>query len=102
MVGKYQSIHNDCFSFLLLETSSKRLVFLMKNMNCFRFHLHVRQHTLAFIPSSGKIDSFGLGGNGQLGTRSTCNRISPAPVKGCWRAHTDPVPMEVGALTLST
>ncbi|XP_065152323.1 probable E3 ubiquitin-protein ligase HERC4 isoform X1 [Paramisgurnus dabryanus] len=54
-----------------------------------------RQHTLAFIPSSGKIDSFGLGGNGQLGTRSTCNRISPAPVKGCWRAHSDPVPMEV-------
>ncbi|XP_016420884.1 probable E3 ubiquitin-protein ligase HERC4 isoform X2 [Sinocyclocheilus rhinocerous] len=56
-----------------------------------------RQHTLAFIPSSGKIDSFGLGGNGQLGTRSTCNRISPAPVKGCCRAHTDPVPMEVEA-----
>ncbi|KAL0178704.1 hypothetical protein M9458_027598, partial [Cirrhinus mrigala] len=53
------------------------------------------QHTLAFVPSSGKIDSFGLGGNGQLGTRSTCNRMSPAPVKGCWRAHTDPVPMEV-------
>lgn len=74
----------------------------MKNMNCFCFHLHVRQHTLAFIPSSGKIDSFGLGGNGQLGTRSTCNRLSPAPVKGCWRAHTDPVPMEVGGLTLST
>uniref|UniRef100_A0A8C1EYJ0 HECT and RLD domain containing E3 ubiquitin protein ligase 4 n=1 Tax=Cyprinus carpio carpio TaxID=630221 RepID=A0A8C1EYJ0_CYPCA len=41
-----------------------------------------RQHTLAFIPSSGKIDSFGLGGNGQLGTRSTYNRMSPAPVKG--------------------
>uniref|UniRef100_A0A671RAQ3 Probable E3 ubiquitin-protein ligase HERC4 n=1 Tax=Sinocyclocheilus anshuiensis TaxID=1608454 RepID=A0A671RAQ3_9TELE len=51
-----------------------------------------RQHTLAFIPSSGKIDSFGLGGNGQLGTRSTYNRISPAPVKGCWQAHTDPCP----------
>uniref|UniRef100_A0A671RAF3 Probable E3 ubiquitin-protein ligase HERC4 n=1 Tax=Sinocyclocheilus anshuiensis TaxID=1608454 RepID=A0A671RAF3_9TELE len=60
-----------------------------------------RQHTLAFIPSSGKIDSFGLGGNGQLGTRSTYNRISPAPVKGCWQAHTDPVPMDVGGLTLS-
>uniref|UniRef100_A0A8C2J9E3 HECT and RLD domain containing E3 ubiquitin protein ligase 4 n=1 Tax=Cyprinus carpio TaxID=7962 RepID=A0A8C2J9E3_CYPCA len=58
-----------------------------------------RQHTLAFIPSSGKIDSFGLGGNGQLGTRSTYNRMSPAPVKGCWRAHTDPVPMDVGGLT---
>uniref|UniRef100_A0A4W4EVG6 HECT domain-containing protein n=1 Tax=Electrophorus electricus TaxID=8005 RepID=A0A4W4EVG6_ELEEL len=46
-----------------------------------------RQHSLAFIPSSGKIDSFGLGGNGQLGTRSTCNRKSPAPVKGQWRAE---------------
>uniref|UniRef100_A0A3P9K827 HECT and RLD domain containing E3 ubiquitin protein ligase 4 n=1 Tax=Oryzias latipes TaxID=8090 RepID=A0A3P9K827_ORYLA len=43
-----------------------------------------RQHTLAFTPSSGKMDSFGLGGNGQLGTRSTCNRKSPAPVKGPW------------------
>lgn len=40
-----------------------------------------RQHTLAFTPSSEKMDSFGLGGNGQLGTRSTCNRKSPAPVK---------------------
>uniref|UniRef100_A0AAR2KL31 HECT domain-containing protein n=1 Tax=Pygocentrus nattereri TaxID=42514 RepID=A0AAR2KL31_PYGNA len=53
-----------------------------------------RQHTLAFIPSSGKIDSFGLGGNGQLGTRSTCNRKSPAPVKGPWKAHNDPTPVE--------
>uniref|UniRef100_A0A3Q1ID58 HECT domain-containing protein n=1 Tax=Anabas testudineus TaxID=64144 RepID=A0A3Q1ID58_ANATE len=43
-----------------------------------------RQHTLAFTPSSGKMDSFGLGGNGQLGTRSTSNRKSPAPVKGPW------------------
>ncbi|XP_036402620.1 probable E3 ubiquitin-protein ligase HERC4 isoform X1 [Megalops cyprinoides] len=49
-----------------------------------------RQHTLAFIPSSGKIDSFGLGGNGQLGTRSTCNRKSPAPVKGPWVLHNVP------------
>ncbi|XP_048125460.1 probable E3 ubiquitin-protein ligase HERC4 isoform X4 [Alosa alosa] len=45
-----------------------------------------RQHTLAFISTSGKINSFGLGGNGQLGTRSTCNRKSPALVKGPWRA----------------
>ncbi|XP_041645814.1 probable E3 ubiquitin-protein ligase HERC4 isoform X1 [Cheilinus undulatus] len=43
-----------------------------------------RQHTLCFTPSLGKMDSFGLGGNGQLGTRSTCNRKSPAPVKGLW------------------
>ncbi|MEQ2192013.1 putative E3 ubiquitin-protein ligase herc4 [Xenoophorus captivus] len=43
-----------------------------------------RQHTLAFTPACEKMDSFGLGGNGQLGTRSTCNRKSPAPVKGPW------------------
>ncbi|XP_065815564.1 probable E3 ubiquitin-protein ligase HERC4 [Labrus bergylta] len=43
-----------------------------------------RQHTLSFTPSLGKMDSFGLGGNGQLGTRSTSNRKSPAPVKGPW------------------
>ncbi|KAL0964222.1 hypothetical protein UPYG_G00321040 [Umbra pygmaea] len=51
-----------------------------------------RQHTLAFIPSSGKMDSFGLGGNGQLGTRSTSNRNSPAPVKGPWVAYSCPTP----------
>ncbi|KAM6916059.1 putative E3 ubiquitin-protein ligase HERC4 [Xenentodon cancila] len=49
-----------------------------------------RQHTLAFTPSSGKMDSFGLGGNGQLGTRSTCNRKSPALVKGPWAASSTP------------
>uniref|UniRef100_A0A665WB05 HECT and RLD domain containing E3 ubiquitin protein ligase 4 n=1 Tax=Echeneis naucrates TaxID=173247 RepID=A0A665WB05_ECHNA len=49
-----------------------------------------RQHTLAFTPSSGKMDSFGLGGNGQLGTRSSCNRKSPAPVKGPWVASNTP------------
>ncbi|XP_051937211.1 probable E3 ubiquitin-protein ligase HERC4 isoform X2 [Hippocampus zosterae] len=43
-----------------------------------------RQHTLAFTPSCGKMDSFGLGGNGQLGTRSSCNRKTPGPVKGPW------------------
>uniref|UniRef100_A0A8D0G975 HECT-type E3 ubiquitin transferase n=1 Tax=Sphenodon punctatus TaxID=8508 RepID=A0A8D0G975_SPHPU len=43
-----------------------------------------RQHTSAFVPSSGRIYSFGLGGNGQLGTGSTSNRKSPFPVKGDW------------------
>uniref|UniRef100_A0A674ASE5 HECT and RLD domain containing E3 ubiquitin protein ligase 4 n=1 Tax=Salmo trutta TaxID=8032 RepID=A0A674ASE5_SALTR len=55
-----------------------------------------RQHTLAFIPSSGKMDSFGLGGNGQLGTRSTSNRNSPAPVKGPWVAYNGPTPTNTG------
>ncbi|XP_062319975.1 probable E3 ubiquitin-protein ligase HERC4 [Osmerus eperlanus] len=53
-----------------------------------------RQHTLAFIPSSGKIDSFGLGGNGQLGTRSSCNRKSPATVKGPWVTYNSPTPSD--------
>ncbi|XP_018429019.1 PREDICTED: probable E3 ubiquitin-protein ligase HERC4 [Nanorana parkeri] len=48
-----------------------------------------RQHTLAFVPSSGRIYSFGLGGNGQLGTGSTCNRKSPFPVKGNLLSHSD-------------
>ncbi|XP_063583445.1 probable E3 ubiquitin-protein ligase HERC4 isoform X5 [Pongo abelii] len=43
-----------------------------------------RQHTSAFVPSSGRTYSFGLGGNGQLGTGSTSNRKSPFTVKGNW------------------
>ncbi|XP_029465562.1 probable E3 ubiquitin-protein ligase HERC4 isoform X2 [Rhinatrema bivittatum] len=46
-----------------------------------------RQHTLAFVPTSGRIYSFGLGGNGQLGTGTTCNRKSPFTVKGNWISH---------------
>ena len=45
---------------------------------------------MAFTPSCGKMDAFGLAGNGQLGTRSTCNRKSPAPVKGHFVAFTAP------------
>ncbi|KAE8590850.1 hypothetical protein XENTR_v10018230 [Xenopus tropicalis] len=48
-----------------------------------------RQHTLAFVPSSGRIYSFGLGGNGQLGTGSTINRKSPFTVKGNWLTYED-------------
>uniref|UniRef100_A0A8D0ALA4 HECT and RLD domain containing E3 ubiquitin protein ligase 4 n=1 Tax=Sander lucioperca TaxID=283035 RepID=A0A8D0ALA4_SANLU len=53
-----------------------------------------RQHTIAFTPSREKMDSFGLGGNGQLGTRSTCNRKSPAPVKGPWCSCNSPTDTE--------
>uniref|UniRef100_A0A8C5PVV1 HECT and RLD domain containing E3 ubiquitin protein ligase 4 n=1 Tax=Leptobrachium leishanense TaxID=445787 RepID=A0A8C5PVV1_9ANUR len=48
-----------------------------------------RQHTMAFVPSSGRVYSFGLGGNGQLGTGSTCNRKSPFTVKGNWVSYCD-------------
>uniref|UniRef100_A0A8D0BMM1 HECT and RLD domain containing E3 ubiquitin protein ligase 4 n=1 Tax=Salvator merianae TaxID=96440 RepID=A0A8D0BMM1_SALMN len=46
-----------------------------------------RQHTFAFVPSTGRIYSFGLGGNGQLGNGSTSNRKSPFPVKGNWLSY---------------
>ncbi|XP_040822998.1 probable E3 ubiquitin-protein ligase HERC3 isoform X2 [Ochotona curzoniae] len=46
-----------------------------------------RQHTLAFVPSSGLIYAFGCGSRGQLGTGHTCNVKCPSPVKGYWAAH---------------
>ncbi|XP_075785691.1 putative E3 ubiquitin-protein ligase HERC3 isoform X5 [Pelodiscus sinensis] len=46
-----------------------------------------RQHTLAFVPSSGLIYAFGCGTEGQLGTGHTCNVKCPSPVKGHWAAH---------------
>ncbi|XP_008694162.1 probable E3 ubiquitin-protein ligase HERC4 isoform X3 [Ursus americanus] len=54
-----------------------------------------RQHTSAFVPSSGRIYSFGLGGNGQLGTGSTSNRKSPFTVKGNWFPYTGQCPPDI-------
>ncbi|KAM5255293.1 putative E3 ubiquitin-protein ligase HERC3 isoform 3-T3 [Ctenodactylus gundi] len=48
-----------------------------------------RQHTLAFVPSSGLIYAFGCGARGQLGTGHMCNVKCPSPVKGHWAAHSD-------------
>lgn len=36
------------------------------------------------IETTGKIYSFGLGANGQLGTSTTTNQKIPAPVHGGW------------------
>ncbi|KAM4669269.1 putative E3 ubiquitin-protein ligase HERC4 isoform 1-T2 [Amazona ochrocephala] len=52
-----------------------------------------RQHTTAFVPSSGRIYSFGLGGNGQLGTGTTSNRKSPFTVKGNWLPYSSQCPI---------
>ncbi|NWY31703.1 HERC4 ligase, partial [Pheucticus melanocephalus] len=52
-----------------------------------------RQHTTAFVPSSGRIYSFGLGGNGQLGTGTTSNRKSPFTVRGNWIPFSAQCPM---------
>nr|XP_033815100.1 probable E3 ubiquitin-protein ligase HERC3 isoform X3 [Geotrypetes seraphini] len=46
-----------------------------------------RQHTVAFVPSSGVIYAFGCGTRGQLGTGHTENMKCPVLVKGCWAAH---------------
>uniref|UniRef100_J3S1J2 Putative E3 ubiquitin-protein ligase HERC4-like n=1 Tax=Crotalus adamanteus TaxID=8729 RepID=J3S1J2_CROAD len=52
-----------------------------------------RQHTSAFVPSTGRIYSFGLGGNGQLGMGTTSNRKSPFPVKGNWLPYNGQIPL---------
>ncbi|XP_056423740.1 probable E3 ubiquitin-protein ligase HERC3 isoform X3 [Hyla sarda] len=41
-----------------------------------------RQHTIAFVPSSGVLYAFGCGEHGQLGIGSTSNGICPTAVKG--------------------
>uniref|UniRef100_A0A8C0WS78 HECT-type E3 ubiquitin transferase n=1 Tax=Castor canadensis TaxID=51338 RepID=A0A8C0WS78_CASCN len=59
-----------------------------------------RQHTSAFVPSSGRIYSFGLGGNGQLGTGSTSNRKSPFTVKGNWFPYSGHCSPDIGKFLL--
>ena len=43
-----------------------------------------RFHTLALVKSSGKVYSFGLGENGQLGRGQNSNTATPTPVQGSW------------------
>uniref|UniRef100_A0A182QFN5 HECT domain-containing protein n=1 Tax=Anopheles farauti TaxID=69004 RepID=A0A182QFN5_9DIPT len=43
-----------------------------------------RRHTLAFVPSRGKIYGFGLSGVGQLGTGTVGNYSTPQIVRGPW------------------
>ncbi|XP_066303816.1 probable E3 ubiquitin-protein ligase HERC4 isoform X3 [Branchiostoma lanceolatum] len=41
-----------------------------------------RMHTMAYVGSTGRLYSFGLGGNGQLGSNGTKNCNSPTTVEG--------------------
>ncbi|GFG40937.1 hypothetical protein Cfor_04032 [Coptotermes formosanus] len=43
-----------------------------------------RRHTLAFVPSRGRVYAFGLGGAGQLGTRTVRSASTPQVVLGPW------------------
>jgi hypothetical protein len=46
--------------------------------------LSSRRHTLAFISSRGRLYAFGLGGSGQLGTKTDKNSLVPVVVRGPW------------------
>ncbi|CAG9823178.1 unnamed protein product [Phaedon cochleariae] len=43
-----------------------------------------RQHSLALVPSRGRVYSFGTGGSGQLGLRKTISASTPQVVLGPW------------------
>ncbi|XP_034237400.1 probable E3 ubiquitin-protein ligase HERC4 [Thrips palmi] len=43
-----------------------------------------RRHTLALVPSRGRVYAFGLGGAGQLGNKYTGNSSTPQVVVGPW------------------
>jgi len=42
------------------------------------------RHTMALVPSRGRVYAFGLGSSGQLGTRSTKSLMLPQVVIGPW------------------
>lgn len=90
-----QTASNKCQSIRLIWNAWSLVVTLL-SWKVSKFCAPTRQHTLAFTPSSGKMYSFGLGGNGQLGTHSTCNRKSPAPIKGPFIFSS--APMDKGTL----
>ena len=48
-----------------------------------------RKHTLAFVPNGGRVYAWGLGGAGQLGTRSVQSVTSPQVVLGPWLSSKD-------------
>lgn len=52
---------------------------------------------MAFVPSRGRIYSFGLGGSGQLGWKFTSNSHSPQLVNGPWLTNNNSTNGEVAA-----
>ncbi|KAK9398704.1 putative E3 ubiquitin-protein ligase HERC3 [Crotalus adamanteus] len=58
-----------------------------------------RQHTLAFVPSSGMIYAFGCGTKGQLGNGHICSLKCPSPVKGHWAAYDEQISGRAEACT---
>ncbi|KAM5191529.1 putative E3 ubiquitin-protein ligase HERC3 [Mantella aurantiaca] len=54
-----------------------------------------RQHTIAYVPSSGLLYAFGCGEHGQLGIGHTSNVICPTLVKGKWTTHCIKIPPKI-------
>ena len=52
---------------------------------------------MTFVPSRGRIYSFGLGGSGQLGWKFTSNSHSPQLVNGPWLSNNNSTNGEVAA-----
>ena len=48
-----------------------------------------KKHTLALVPSRGRLYSFGLGGCGQLGNNSFTSATNPQVVHGPWIGQSD-------------
>lgn len=46
-----------------------------------------KRHTLALVPSRGKIYAWGLGGAGQLGNRASQSATTPQVVLGPWSSR---------------
>lgn len=44
--------------------------------------MYYRQHSVVYLPQGGRLCSFGLGANGQLGIGTASNSPGPAVVKG--------------------
>lgn len=70
---------------------------MLENILCFTLiyifiFFFSRQHTIAFVPSSGVLYAFGCGEHGQLGTGFTSNVICPTAVKGRWSPHNVQMP----------
>ena len=59
--------------------------------------MFTRCHTLALVPSSGRLYGFGLGSSGQLGVGLADNMATPTLVQGCWlnRDHFPSLPLDM-------
>lgn len=61
-----------------------------------------KRHTLALVPSRGKVYAWGLGGSGQLGSRTARSAATPQIVLGPWSSKNGSSPMEIDSASSSS